>query len=206
MSIFGKPKNRCYECGADHDLKEYQSWRDSNPEYNTGYYVNETAKVPIKSCQKCGLYGCKEHLYSIGYSGAYPYEETLISGGHLCRKCAEEELAQKVRQRRQAAEHKAAEETRQRAENQWKFDLEKKLRQEEEKNRAEAQRLYQEKLKEHQAKFKCAIYGCSIRSSGPSAGNWDVPTGLAKCTRCGRWACTEKHFYKGYCEDCAKKL
>ncbi len=35
--------------------------------------------------------------------------------------------------------------------------------------------------------------------------NWNVPTGLSRCSRCHAWTCAE-HLYKGVCQTCAYKL
>lgn len=37
---------------------------------------------------------------------------------------------------------------------------------------------------------------------GPDYGK---PADLQKCTRCGRWTCSE-HFYQGFCQRCAENL
>lgn len=74
----------------------------------------------------------------------------------------------------------------------------------------ERRRNEQESLRKHQAKFNCAC--CFFESRGPEGTkcdngswlwDWEKPTGLFRCTRCGRWVCNNcRDKQTGVCLTC----
>jgi hypothetical protein len=117
---------------------------------------------------------------------------------------------------------------RRRAEDKQKADREAaKQRRLAEKERAE-ERRHNAKVDKHRRQYKCHI--CGEPSGGPNynpgtlltrniewgrdddvwAGGhyeWDKPTDLWKCVKCGRWSCSKNNHIDvtGLCERCFKK-
>jgi DNA repair exonuclease SbcCD ATPase subunit len=112
-------------------------------------------------------------------------------------------------------------------EEQEKAKREQKLREMEEHKKFSERRKqeYEERLREHQQRFSCHV--CGKPSQGPAevsvyeplslepgmpydryvgtTTDWNSPTGLSKCSKCGKWVC-EKHIYKGICRQCAYEI
>jgi hypothetical protein len=124
-----------------------------------------------------------------------------------------------------------AEKQRKKEEERVRREQERKKVMEEAQRDAEMERQmqkeYQERLREHQQHFRCHICGKPSEKPGVHEivetlyysddfrvsrsrvvdykTDWNLPTGLSKCSKCGRWTCP-KHIYKGICRQCALQI
>lgn len=100
-----------------------------------------------------------------------------------------------------------------------------KQRRKEQRQREKDAKAYAARLAKHKKMFRCHVRGCKNTSNGPArkrqvvadkgatsangaskltyVDQWDVPTGMALCLKCGELTCSE-HLYRRMCPHCGR--